>query len=300
MPFKDVGLALLVQVIWGVGFTLMKPAMDGAFPPLLFVTLAYGIVALTLTPLVSRSETPFGWMALIALLGGSAQSCLLAYGLTVLPASTSSLLLQLTVPFAVLMSWAARIDRPSWQNGIGCLTALIGVAVVIGAPGEEYSWFGIAAIAIGSLFWAFAQILIRLRSKTSGSSFYAAMARHAAPQCLIASLLFEQDQIGVLARATLGNWAALIAIAILGFAGGYVLWYRLLVRNRIDHLLPFQLLMPPIGVATGIFFLGEDLDTSLLVGGSVIVLGLAVIVWPTRARRAATMPTDRGSRATGH
>ena len=125
---------------------------------------------------------------------------------------------------------------------------------------------------------------MRLRSKDSGAAFYGAMARHAAPQALLASLWFEQDQLGFLARATIGNWVALVAIAILGFAGGYVLWYHLLIRNRIDHLLPFTLLMPHIGVATGLM-LGETLHQSLLIGGAVILAGLAIIMWPHRAQR---------------
>lgn len=285
MPLKDIGLALLVQVIWGAGFTLMKPAMAGAFPPLLFVTLAYTIVALLLTPIAPRHRTPIGWMAIITLLGGSGQSCLLAIGLTLLPASTATLVLQLTVPFAVLLSWMARIDRPSLRNGAGCLFALAGVAIVIGAPGKEHAWLGVLAIATGAFTWAAAQILVRRHGKDSGAAFYGAMARHAAPQCLIATLLLEHDQLDYLARATLGNWAALAGIAVIGFAGGYVLWYRLLVRNRIDHLLPFTLLMPPVGVATGVL-LGEPLPQSLLIGGGIILAGLAVIVWPTRRAAA--------------
>jgi O-acetylserine/cysteine efflux transporter len=284
MPAKDIGLAVLVQVIWGVGFTLMKPTM-GAFPPLLFITLVYATIALVATPLAPRSRTPFLWMMLIAGLGGSIQSCLLALGLTLLPATTSNLLLQLTVPFAVLMSWAARIDRPSLRNGLGCIVALAGVAIVIGAPGEGNSWVGIAAIAIAAFSWAAAQILIRLRCSDSGATFYAAMARHAWPQALIASILLEHDQLGWIVRATAQDWMALVAIALIGFAGGYMLWYRLLVRTRIDQLLPFSLLMPPVGVATGVLYLGESLRYSLLVGGSVILLGLAIIVW--RSRRAA-------------
>jgi len=73
-----------------------------------------------------------------------------------------------------------------------------------------------------------------------------------------------------------------VAIALVGFAGGYILWYRLLVRNRIDQLLPFTLLMPPIGVATGVMWFEEPLRSSLLAGGGVILAGLAVVVWPTR------------------
>jgi O-acetylserine/cysteine efflux transporter len=289
MPAKDIGLAVLVQVIWGVGFTLMKPMMN-AFPPLLFIAMVYGIIAVVVTPLAPRSRTPFGWMMLIAALGGSAQSCLLAFGLTMLPATTSNLLLQLTVPFAVLMSWAVRLERPSLRNALGCVVALAGVAIVIGAPGADNSWLGVAMIAIASLAWSTAQILIRLRCSDSGATFYAAMARHACPQALIASLVFEHGQLGWLARADWQDWGALIAIALCGFAGGYMLWYKLLVRNRIDQLLPFSLLMPPVGVATGVLYLGESLRASLLAGGAVILVGLAVIVWP--ARRAMPVRQD--------
>ena len=281
MPAQDIALAVLVQLIWGVGFTSMKPFV-AAFPPLLFIAMVYALIALVVTPLAPRSTTPFRWMMLIAALGGSVQSCLLALGLSMLPASTSTLLLQLTVPFAILMSWIARIDRPNLRNGLGCAVALAGVAIVIGAPGEKNSWIGVALIATASLSWSAAQILIRLRCRDSGATFYAVLARHAWPQALVASFILERDQLGRLASASLGDWVGLVAIALVGFAGGYILWYHLLVRNRIDQLLPFTLLMPPIGVATGVMWFEEPLRSSLLAGGVVILAGLAVVVWPTR------------------
>ena len=285
MPPLDIALAVLVQLIWGVGFTSMKPFV-AAFPPMLFVAFVYAIIALVVTPLAPRSTTPFRWMMLIAALGGSVQSCLLALGLSMLPASTSTLLLQLTVPFAILMSWIARIDRPNLRNGLGCAVALAGVAIVIGAPGEKNPWLGIAMIAIASLSWSAAQILIRLRCRDSGATFYAAMARHAWPQALVAALLLERDRLDQLARASMGDWVGLVALALIGFAGGYILWYKLLVRNRIDQLLPFTLLMPPVGVATGVLGFKEPLLPSLIAGGIVILLGLAIVVWPSRRAAA--------------
>lgn len=289
MALRDVGLAVLVQVIWGVGLTLMKPSME-AFPPLLFIALVYAVIAVVWTPFLPRSTTPFWWMMLIAALGGSVQSGLLAIGVKLLPASTANLLLQSTVPFAVLMSWALRLDPPSLRNGIGCLVALAGVAVVIGAPGDVTSWGGVAAVTGCALSWALAQVLIRLHCKDSGMVFYTAMARHAAPQALIASLILEQDHLRWLGHAGLGDWAGLVAIALTGFALGYMLWYRLLVRNRIDHLLPFTLLMPAMGVATGVVVLGEELPPTLVAGGLVILLGLAIIVWRRSRVAAASTP----------
>lgn len=290
MTLRDIGLAVLVQAIWGVGLTLMKPSMT-AFPPLLFITLVYAIVALVLTPVAPRSRTPFWWMMLIAALGGSVQSCLLAFGLTLLPASATNLLLQSTVPFAILMSWALRIDNPSLRNGIGCLIALAGVAAVIGAPSQMQSLLGVIAVTGCSLSWAGAQVLIRLHCKDSGIAFYTAMSRHAWPQALVASLLFEQDQLGWIARAGVENWVGLVAMALIGFAGGYALWYRLLVRNRVDQLLPFTLLMPPIGIATSVIALREPLPASLLAGGAIILAGLAAIVWPSRRRSSKPAPS---------
>lgn len=289
MTLRDMGLAIVVQAIWGVGLTLMKPIVV-VFPPLLFITLVYAIVALVLTPVTPKSKTPFWWMMLIAALGGSIQSCLLAYGLTLLPASASNLLLQSTVPFAILLSWTLRIDRPNLRNGLGSLIALAGVAIVIGAPSQMQSVAGVIAVTGCSLSWAGAQVLIRLHCKDSGLAFYTAMSRHAWPQALLATLLFEQDQLGWIMRAGIGNWIGLVAMAMIGFAGGYALWYRVLVRNRVDQLLPFTLLMPPIGIATSVIALGERLPGTLLAGGTVVLLGLAVIVWPNRRNRPGPVP----------
>lgn len=132
--------------------------------------------------------------------------------------------------------------------------------------------------------WAGAQILIRLYCKDSGLAFYTAMSRHAWPQALLATLIFERGQFDWIARATPLNWIGLVAMALIGFAGGYALWYRLLIRNRIDQLLPFTLLMPPIGVTTSVLLLGEPLPATLLAGGGIVLVGLAIIVWPSRRR----------------
>lgn len=290
MALRDVGLAILVQAIWGIGLTLMKPTM-AAFPPVLFIAMVYALIALVFTPITAKSKTPFWHMMLIAAFGGSLQSGLLAIGLKMIEASTVNLLLQLTVPFAILLSWAVRIDKPDWRNGIGSFVALAGVAIVIGAPGGAASWIGVGTVVVCALSWAGAQILIRLFCKDSGLVLYTAMARHAWPQALVASLILERDQLDWLARATMGDWIGFVGIAMIGFAAGYALWYRLLTRNRVDQLLPFTLLMPPFGVAASVLWLHEPLQTNLLIGGAIILVGLAVIVWPSRRRRATAAPS---------
>jgi O-acetylserine/cysteine efflux transporter len=109
-------------------------------------------------------------------------------------------------------------------------------------------------------------------------TLYTAMARYAAPQMILMSLLFESGQWEVATTAPLTAWAAVPAIALLGFALPYAIWYWLLMRHRIDELTPFLLLMPVFGVVVAATQLGEPLPSTLLIGGAVILAGLAVIV----------------------
>ncbi len=282
MNIKDIAIAAFVQALWGVGFTLCKPAMD-AFPPLLATTIVYIVVALALTPFARKLKTPIGWVILISTLAGSVQTSLILSSLHLLPASLANLLLQLTVPFAVVISWLFRDETPSARAIVGCGIALLGVAVVIGWPEGSNSWLGIGMMAAGALSWAVAQNLIRHHNVDDGLSLYAGMARWAVPQMMLATLVLETDHARYLSGASWGDWVLIVVLAIAGFAGGYVLWYRLLSRNRIDQLLPFGLLMAPIGVATSVAILGETLQPSLLLGGATILLGLAIINWRRKA-----------------
>ena len=57
---------------------------------------------------------------------------------------------------------------------------------------------------------------------------------------------------------------------------------RRMIHNTTAIAACLSLLMPPVGFATGVLALGEPLRASLLAGCAVILVGLAVIVWPSR------------------
>ena len=47
MPFRDIFLAILVPILWGVGFVLTKPGME-FFPPMLINGLRWMITGIIL------------------------------------------------------------------------------------------------------------------------------------------------------------------------------------------------------------------------------------------------------------
>lgn len=277
MPPLHILLAVLIQVLWGPCYTLTKPIV-ATFPPLMLVAMVYTIVALLFTPLVPKAKTPRRTLFLIGFFGGALQTSMVFLSLKYLPASTAILAMQLQLPVAVVASWFMGRDKPSIKNAIGSAICLLGVAVVVGKPEATDAWFGLLAMLVGVVSWSVTQAVIPVVAKDHGMTLYTAMARYAAPQMILMSLLFESGQWEVATTAPLTAWAAVPAIALLGFALPYAIWYWLLMRHRVDELTPFLLLMPVFGVVVAATQLGEPLPSTLLIGGAVILAGLAVIV----------------------
>jgi O-acetylserine/cysteine efflux transporter len=78
-------------------------------------------------------------------------------------------------------------------------------------------------------------------------------------------------------------WGEVLFGALIGAVLCFSFWYKLIMRAPADRILPFLLLMPATGVIAGWLMLGEPLSAGLLVGGAIIIGGLAIILWPRKA-----------------
>src|SRR2546423_15209662 len=73
------------------------------------------------------------------------------------------------------------------------------------------------------------------------------------------------------------TWAALLGIAMLSTALGYVLYFRILATAGATNLLLVTFLIPVSGILLGALVLGEQLDTRHGIGMALIGVGLAAI-----------------------
>ena len=284
----DVCLAIFVQVLWGGVLTLAKPLV-GQLPPILLMALSYTLAGLVLYPVAPRLKTRPRHLLVISLTAGTIQAAMLLSGLKLLPASTAMLILQLQIPFAALLSWLAGRDKPSLRNWIGMALVLIGIAIVIGRPGGDGQLAGILLIGFSGAFWASGQVGIAVWSRDSGLAVYAGLLRYAAPQLWLTSLFFEGNPVPALVSISAESWIAILILAFLGCVLPYALWYRLLMRYRVDEVMPFSVLMPVVGVILSIVELGEPVTEGLIIGGGILTVGLAIIAFGGRLwRRSAT------------
>ena len=288
----DVVIALVVPLLWSTTMIAGKPAVTH-FPPLMLMAMVYGMTAVTLAPRQRLVRTPWLLLAGIAVLTGSVNNGFIFTGLQYLPASTAVLLIQAQVPFTVLVASISGMERlaPLRVLGIGC--ALAGVVVVVGWPEQVQERWAAALVLSGGLFWAVAQTLVRRYARDAGPVFTSGLALCAAPQCLLLSLLIEDGQVAALAGAGLPQWGAVAVMSLAGFSLGQSLWYRLLGRYRVDQVSPFVLLMPAYGLVLGALVLGEAISTRQLLGGGVIVVGLALVLLSRGAATPAAPRTPR-------
>lgn len=287
MTPRQIAIATLSPICFGMGFTIAKPALD-KFPPLFMMLMVYGAIALYFA-LIRRSRvaTPWTSIMLIASCAVTIQGAMLFGALRELTATTTSLVLQMQVPFAVILGWIMLGENFDWRKTLGTVIALLGVVMVIGLPEEKPPFWPVAVVIASGFVWALGQALARKLGKDTGLGILQANSYGAVPQLLLATLFLESGQWQAVTTATPLQWAMLAFVAVVGFYIAYAAFYSVLSQCRMDEVAPFILLMPLISVLTAWALLGESVSYAQVAGGLVIMAGLGVITGLDRLVTAA-------------
>ena len=286
----DLPVFVLIMAIWGGNFAVVKWGLE-QFSPFLFMALRFLIVALVLLPFVPRPKGKMMQVFLISITLGFLHFALMFTAIQTIDVATAAIAIQLQVPFASLLAFVFLKDRLGWRRAAGMAIAFTGVVLIAGEPRLEGQYMALAMVIGGAFMWSIANLQIKLLGDVNGASLNAWVALFAAPQILLASLLLEEGQIEQLARADFVGWSTVLYQSLAVVVLGYGIWYRLLRRYDLNQAMPFMLLVPVFGVASGLIFLGERLTLPLILGGLLTVAGVAIIV--LRRPRLAGPQTGR-------
>ena len=277
MSPRNLGLAVLAPLCWGLTFTLAKPVVNH-FPPVFMMLMIYAVIAVLMAfTHPGPFKTEWKKLLLISALAVTIQGGLLFYAVKDVDATTSNLVLQAQVPAGVIMGWLIAGEPLKMSRIIGTLIAVLGVVIVIGLPEKKPPFVPVMMIVISGFVWAAGQVFARLLSKDSGAMTLKANAWFATPQLLLLTLLMEKGQWESLVTATTFQLLLLGFVGVFGFYLAYMTWFTLLKRVTVDQAVPFILLMTPIGLIGAVVFLGETITNVQLIGGAVLMVGLAVV-----------------------
>ena len=270
-------LFVAIMAIWGLNFVVAKISME-QLPPLLMTALRWALVAIMLVPFVGRPRGRWRQVMLVSFTLGFVHFALMFTGLRDIDASSAAIAIQLQVPFAALLSAVIFNDPLGWRRALGLAISFVGVALIAGEPRLDGHYLSLAMVIAAACIWSVVNIQIKLMGDVDGLILIAWIGVFATPQLALGSYLIEDGQAAALVAADWRAWASIAFQAVFVVGIGYGSWYWLLKRYAINQVMPFMLLVPLFGVASGIVFLGEPVTLALVGGAAITILGVGIII----------------------
>ncbi|VVP70217.1 putative amino-acid metabolite efflux pump [Pseudomonas fluorescens] len=287
MPLKDLLLALVVIIAWGVNFVVIKVGLDG-LPPMLLGALRFLLVAFPAVFLIKRPQLPWRW--------------LIAYGATIslgqfaflfqamysgMPPGLASLVLQSQAFFTLCFAAVFLGERMRPASVMGLLVAAGGLVLIGSENSSHVPLLALVLTLCAGAMWGIGNIITR----RFGSVNLVALVVWGGlvPPLPFLGLSWWLEGPELISQALLNiGWSSVLALAYLAFVAtmlGYSLWSTLLSRHPAGKVAPFSLLVPVIGLSSSAWLLGERLSPLQGWGALLVMLGLLINVFGPRLRQ---------------
>lgn len=291
---------LLLCLIWGSTWMFIKLGLRD-LPPLSFAAARFLLATVILSAVVAvrraslpRGRAEWGLIARTGVLAFAFNYGLLFWGEQHISSGLAALL-QATIPvFGMLLAHPYLPgERLNARKLTGALLGVVGVGVIfssqLGAEGGMAVW-GSAAVLAGSVFVAYANVLVKARGARLDAAVLAAgqMACGFVPLAA-AGLLFEGNPLNF--RWTWLAAACVLYLTLVGSVAAFLLFYWLVRHVDVTKTMLIALVTPLAAVLLGMFALGEEVSWRTLAGGALIMSGIGlVMLWRGRPTPAAAAP----------
>jgi drug/metabolite transporter (DMT)-like permease len=301
MTASEWATLLALSVLWGGSFFFTGIAVK-ELPLLTIVALRVGLAALMLCvtlrllglALPRRGEV---WAAFfgMGLLNNAIPFCLIVWGQTHI-ASGLAAILNATTPLAtVVVAHVLTGDEKMTGNRLaGVLIGLAGVTLMIGPDalgGIGTDVLAQLAVLAAAISYAFAGVFGRRFARMGVAPMATATGQVIASTAMLLPLALLVDRPWTLPMPGAHVWAAIVGMAALSTALGYVLYFRLLATAGATNLLLVTFLIPVSAIILGSLVLGEHLAPRHFAGMGLIGVGLAAI--DGRLIRRTSRPSGR-------
>ena len=296
MSVSHVLQALLVVLIWGVNFVVIRWGLNEV-PPFLLAAARFSLVVFPAIFFIKKPNLPWRWLIAYGLFNSFGQFAFLFWAMKVgMPAGLASVVHQAQVFFTLIFSVLILQQRTQVTQWLGLMIAVLGLALIAygknvgSAAGMQMTTVGLLLNLLGAASWAMGNVVVSAmrRAGIQPEPFGLVIWSSLIPilPFLLISGLFERH---VYPDWQAISWHSMVSALYLAWAAtllGYGLWSRLLSQYEPNRVAPFTLLVPVVGLLTAWLVLGERLNQWQLWGSACLLIGLAVNVLGLRAWRA--------------
>jgi len=286
MGREEWAILLGLALIWGAAFFCIKVAVTHV-EPLTYVWLRLSIAAAALWALLrwrgERLRLPlaiWGAIVVLALLNNMVPFVLFGWGQQRIASGLAAILNATTPIWGVIAAhlWT-RDERMTPTKIIGVLIGFAGVATMIGPDlllGGDSVLPQIACL-LAAFCYAVAGVWARRFKALGVTPLKVAAGQLIVGAFAMAPLALAIDQPWLDPWPPIEAWGAIIALALIATALGYVFYFRLIDSAGATNALLVTLLVPPTAILLGWLFFNERLSAAHFGGLAFIALGLALI-----------------------
>ena len=288
---KSVALVLLLALLWGGSYPLLKVAVE-TLPPLTVVAARALLGGLILLAVLGPRARLLGEVAvgasLRALVIQSAFTCvipwvLIAWAMLSLDAGLAAILNSLSPIFIFLLTALVTRHEPVTRRKFaGVVLGLAGVVAIVGV--DALAGVGTKTVAelaciAGAFSYAVAGVIgVRFAKVTplvpaAGSTLIAA--------AVMVPLALAVERPWTLSPS-MASVMAVVAGAVFSTGLAMVIYFRLLATVGSIAMSSQAYLRILVGVGLGMAFLGERPTPHALVGLALVVAGVVAMTWPAR------------------
>ncbi|MBX4967521.1 drug/metabolite transporter (DMT)-like permease [Rhizobium binae] len=287
---RELALLLVLATLWGSSYTFIKIGVE-TIPPVTLIavrTLIAGTILLAVLRhrRVRLPRDPAIWRRFVvqACLNSVIPFTLIAWAEQSVDAGLAVILNSATPIFTFLLTaLLIRHEQVTLRKLFGVVAGLAGICFVIGVEalgGLGESLMAQLAIILATICYAGAAIFSKNFKGLDPAVPAAGSLISGAVILMPVSLLVDRPWTLVPSAASM---LALLALSAFSTALAFAIYFRLVQTLGSVGTTSQAYLRVPIGVATGIVFLGERLSPTAWIGLICVILGVIAMTIPARA-----------------
>lgn len=284
--FRNVWAFIALAVVWGSSFIAIKDGLN-SLPPVLFAAMRYDIAGLvvlayaahTVDRWTPRTRDEWRLIGMGGTLMIGLHFALLFTGQQYVSSAIGAIVLSTTPVVTPLFAYLLLADETLSPSGIvGVVLGLVGVAVIAqpSPSSVDGQLVGVGLLFLSAASFALGSVLTR-RFDVGLST-----VPMQAWMMVVGSVILHLISFGTGESPADATWGptvvlALLYLAVVAGAGGFLLYFDLLERVGPNEASLVNYATPAVAAVAGWLALGEQITASTMLGFGVIVVGFALL-----------------------
>ncbi len=291
MPPRYLAELVLLAALWGASFMFMRIATP-EFGAIALIQLRVSLASLVLLPIwfirerqnLSNINEHWKPLAVVGVLNSGIPFVLFAFSTLYITGGFSAILNSTAPIWGALIGFLWIKNRVSRSAVVGLSLGVLGVLVLVSGSLTQPS---------GSVVWT----LLAITAGTAAAFLYGIAANYtgvylkgvsslgiATYSLVAASIFLIPFTLAALPDGPISTqaWLAVIAMGVLSTAFANILYFDLLENVGSSKALTVTFLIPVFASIWGAVFIDEQITGFMLIGGAIILLGLALVTGVVR------------------